>query len=288
MTAGGALLGLSSVVSACTLGTFSRKAWKNHLVGILCGLPLMLSFEAFKIRATEKTRNTLSELVSSRLWTLASVCEYNINNLTWIPKRRVIANNVLVYAFTATIFGLFYYYVGIAALGKYYLAPVLLFHIYQSITLRVASQNSTAQPTLTRIAAHIQKQYEHRDLSVPALSRFIAKSTPFVDWSRPYRILETLLGWEMLTPPQMAFESLHQTSICEHTLLREGDEIKAVVREDGKPAIDPEAALASKPLEEEEDDSWLHEVLPYDYGKIAKLMGIHTMGLVGLYAVSRV
>lgn len=208
-----------TVVSSCALGTFTSSQAVNHVVGLVCALPLLCSFESLRASfnsSLSKTSDVLMRLSQSSFWWVSSFVQSLMTNFgPALRQWRVALNTGVMVVFASALIGLLVHFIGMAGLGKYYLAPLLVFHLWQSVSVKISSdlyvtaKVSDKDATLTEIARAIMKQYEHKELSLPSVSRLIAKARKSLSTApAAYKALERIWGWEALAPPELATTSL--------------------------------------------------------------------------------
>jgi hypothetical protein len=240
---GSAMFAASSVVSSCALGTFCKSSWLNSTVGTILGLPLLLSFNSLRVGMHDATESLVSAADSS-IWFLSGfwtfhrtnfrTCVFNFHFMFIVililsfsvgVSKLTIFNNVLLYTFVFALVSGLYFLGGLPSIGKYYLAPLVVFYLWHSVSIKVGR---TLQITIRddekikELVKMITKQYEHQDLSLPNVARIISKATKLMhrECSRPLRLFEKIVGWEQIVPCDVAFESLQQFKMVEMDALR--------------------------------------------------------------------
>ncbi|KAF0983482.1 hypothetical protein FDP41_010547 [Naegleria fowleri] len=153
--------GLMGVAYACSENRFfnhrTMPVWVNDLVGVICMLPLLYPFETFKSMYSRKTEQdassngpnstneedegffmkTLVFMLKSPLWFLSSIIEWFRANIYFESKRSIVINAVVLYAFAAAFFSLMLYFVGLWGLIKFYVAPLIAYHLINSTFMKV-------------------------------------------------------------------------------------------------------------------------------------------------------
>ncbi len=217
---GTAMFLTSSVVTSCALGTFSRRQWINDMVGALGGLPLLVSYSSLVEGVSEKRQHAQRSLGRSYFWMVSSLVDTTLNNFaTWKPSPSLIANNIGILVFAATGFSVIVKYFGFTMLGKYYLAPLAVFHLWQSLSIKVRYSDGVARISaaiderdtmLVQVARLIHKRYKADDINLRDVSRIYSKACRALIGRRaslPF-ILHKIAGWEMLTPRDEVIRSL--------------------------------------------------------------------------------
>eukprot|EP00042_Codosiga_hollandica_P042068 m.380809 g.380809 ORF g.380809 m.380809 type:complete len:578 (-) comp56236_c0_seq6:79-1812(-) len=274
-----ALLSCSSVVSSCALGTFTSVKAVNSVVGTVLGLPLIMSFHSVKV-CMRNASNTLRTVSDSYFWWLSGFIAFHKSNFrTWTSSTAF--NNVLLYLFVSAFTLLLHHFVGLSGLGKYYLAPLVVFYLWHSISIKVGRTLEISfreDEVLTRITEAISKQYIDQPISLPSVSRLISKAEKILTQrskSRAVYLLEKFVGWEQIVPSQVVSKSLYTFATSKSaTPLK-----NAVIVQKDVVVEDPDAETPEG-VEEPIDRSW--NDYKVDYAKIYKL-GILHLGVYGAY-----
>ena len=209
---GTAMFCASSVVSSCALGTFVKSTWLNSLVGTILGLPLLLSFTSLRVCMHNATDHLLSAADSSMWWLSGFWAFHRSNFRTWVSKLAAL-NNILLYVFLVAFVSVLCYFTGLRGLGKYYLAPLVVFYLWHSVSIKVGRslQITIAEDQqLSKIAAILRKQYELREITLPDVARIVSKASKLMHskYSRSFKLFEKIVGWEQIVPSDLALESL--------------------------------------------------------------------------------
>jgi fatty-acid desaturase len=265
---GTAMFLASSVVSSCALGTFTSFDSINSLVGTVLGLPLILSFKSLAV-CMQTAQDSFRSLIDSSAWVFYGfVAFYRSNFRTWTFDTAL--NNLLMYAFVGSFVFVLYHSFGMIGLGKYYLAPLVVFYLWHSIsikagrTLEISFQEDQA---LKRLADAIAKQYSNQTLTLPSVSRLLSKGAKLLSRNnspRAVNLMEKFAGWEYVMSFNVSSQSLNEFK----SRLAVQNEI-----------CDPDAEIPEG-YGEPVDRTWA-EYKP-DYSKIAKIAVLH-LGLYGAY-----
>lgn len=225
----------------------------------------------------------------------------NLSNFASNVTPTTIVNNITMIGFAAAGVLLIVKYFGLAMLGKYYLAPLVVFHIWQSLSIKIKYSRGAALPvleakindnetTLIQVARLINKQYKSEDITLRDVSRLLSKTQKkMVGQAWYFPMLHKLGGWEMYTPASEVTRSLH-ASLVDDAALEPQAKPKAAVAVSAESA-DTDAglakrhaqqvAVATKTTPEEEVD-----VYRFDWTKTTKLAIMHVTGLYGVYLIS--
>jgi hypothetical protein len=265
----------SSVVSSCALGTFTKFSWINSIVGTILGFPLILSFTGLRTCMQQASDSIMAVADSSMWWITGFFAFHKSNFRTWTNKRTA-ANNVLLYTFLLAFVSILCMVAGVSGLAKFYLAPLVVFYLWHSISIKVGRSLQVTfehDETITKLISSISKQYEHQAISLPNVSRLVAKGNRFLLHQRNHTFIsafESLFGWEQVTPSDIAFQSLQQFKMVDTATLR-SQAAKVIESEEVEFVNTPEPV----------NRSW--DTYHFDVSKTLKLLGIHGAGLYGVY-----
>jgi hypothetical protein len=223
----------------------------------------------------QQASDSIKSVADSSMWWVTGFFAFHKSNFrTWTNKRTA-ANNVLLYVFLALFVSGMYTLAGAAGLAKYYLAPLVVFYLWHSVSIKVGrSLQVTFQhdETIAKIIESISKQYEHKVISLPNVSRLIAKGNKLLLRRQNHTFataFASLFGWEQVTPSQLAFESLQQFKMVDTATLRK--QAKVIESEEIEFVNTPEPV----------NKSW--DTYHFDVTKVLKLTAIHSAGFYGMY-----
>ena len=149
---------------------------------------------------------------------------------------------------------------GYFGLFKYYVAPLVVFYIWHSISNRV-QHNLATEPTIISQIVEAAKQMSPSNTSVVTLSRLVGKvqSLSHSDDGFLFKLFQKMCGWEQITPA--AFVDLKRDFLAAAS----------------EPSFINLEQFASAPI----NKSW--EGYYFDWSKVIKLIGIHVTGGFGAY-----
>lgn len=101
-------------------------------------LPMLYSFEAWK--KTFNKSKSLKKLVQSDFWVLGSFWDWIKSNVYFESDKVLIINSIALYCFISLVFSLIIYFKGVWALFKFYLIPLIVYHLFMSSFLKLNSE----------------------------------------------------------------------------------------------------------------------------------------------------
>ncbi|KAL9648143.1 hypothetical protein ABK040_007508 [Willaertia magna] len=169
--------GLFGVAYACSQERFfnsrTMPSWVNSVVGTICMLPLLYPFESFKtmIKNTTNNNNTATNkkedddesfvvkallfILKSPFWFLSSIWEWITANIYFESRKGIVINAVVLYVFAAAFFSLMIYFVGLWGLVKFYIGPLIAYHLINSTFMKVNEVDSKKN-TITNFPSFIE------------------------------------------------------------------------------------------------------------------------------------
>eukprot|EP01087_Luapelamoeba_hula_P012897 TRINITY_DN364_c0_g1_i1.p1 TRINITY_DN364_c0_g1~~TRINITY_DN364_c0_g1_i1.p1 ORF type:complete len:702 (+),score=115.94 TRINITY_DN364_c0_g1_i1:233-2338(+) len=140
---GATLVMLMTVAYACRNNNFFGNTFVNHIVGQLCLVPLLLPFENWHkslMKGQESITLKITDYLSgSHFWWCTSLWNFVTTNVEAFPqlfegkqRKRLMANLFLLYVFCGLFFPLMTYNLGLWGLAKYYIIPLMVYHVCAS------------------------------------------------------------------------------------------------------------------------------------------------------------
>eukprot|EP01133_Synstelium_polycarpum_P014033 gene14033-16542_t len=232
---GTACCGLFSVGYACGRGLFFENRFVNYLVGTICMLPLMYPLEYWKSierRLGEKkqvTRDYVVELASGPYWWLSSIMQWITSNFTFDFSRRMMFSASVLYIFVAIFVPLLTYGVGLWGLFKFYIIPLLVYHLWMSTFLKASYLSFDGEnPTFFKLPRMVQYLTQDFNIGVTLTNIQSTCGTAFIPsykWKEAYAVLKK------------EYEGISEQSFTQ-LLLKVGPTVKTTINN----IVDPLAA----------------------------------------------
>eukprot|EP01080_Neovahlkampfia_damariscottae_P012360 gene12360-6028_t len=129
--------GLFAVGYACSEGKFFKNQYINEITGTISMAPLLYPFQSWK---KSHRSEVVHKVVDSDFWVFGSLLQWLKSNIYYEINTSLILNHVGIYLFSSIVFGLIIYFKGVWGLWKYYIMPLINYHIVVSIFLKMGNE----------------------------------------------------------------------------------------------------------------------------------------------------
>ncbi|EFC46867.1 predicted protein [Naegleria gruberi] len=223
---------LVSVAYGCSTNQFfnvkTLPEWLNQLVGLVCMLPLLYPFENVKYLKTYPQESSqphfmfgaMLKLAKSPLWFFTSIWECIVTNIYFDTKGNTfnkITNSIVLILFASFFTYFMVWFGGFWTLFKYYLAPLMAFHLINSIMMKMNEANKKKGEEFTGVVSlpliiefltsyslnnykiafkwygHFYKTIEVKDQLLCKLSAAV----PQTKWRESVKVLEEKFGKQL-------------------------------------------------------------------------------------------
>jgi stearoyl-CoA desaturase (delta-9 desaturase) len=221
---GASITGLFAIGHDCVHRSFAKSKIVNDIVGTILMLPMGYSYEAWKtchryqnggIAATSNAFvNEIWSWAKGRTFWLASLAHwaqqhFDISYYKPEDRLRIRISNIGVYAFGIVFFSIMFWYTGLIGIIKFWLLPMLGYHVLISTTtlLPTVVLDEKSASTLVHLSYPKWLEFLTNDISI-TLPRGVSTSIPHYKLRQAYQylkqqwgqyFLEVKFDWELVT-----------------------------------------------------------------------------------------